>query len=118
MREETAASAGGKCFLGARKGARERQGTTRAARFSQRVEVLELVEVDEDVLLAVTLDVALALPVAVLVAVEVADELGLPVEVVDEVAVAVEVGDDVEVLEEVELPCSAGAARRGGVRRG
>ena len=92
------------------------KGATRA--ISQRVEVLELVEVDEDVLVADTLDVALALPVAVLVAVVVTVALGLPVEVVDEVDVAVEVGDDVEVPEEDELPCSAGKAQGDRVGRG
>jgi len=79
----------------------------RAAQISLCVEVLELVEVDEEVLLAVTLDVALELPVAVRVADEDFVPLGLPDEEGEIVDVAVDVEDDVEVGEEVELACSA-----------
>lgn len=90
----------------------ERANAMCVARISQRVEVLELVDVDEEVLLAVTLDVALELLVAVWVAVEDLVTVGLPDadgEVVEE---AVDDEVDVALGVEVELACRRGEARR------
>ena len=75
------------------------------ARISQRVEVLELVDVDDEVLLAVTLEVPLELPVAVRVAIEDLVTVGLPDADGEPVEVVVDDEVDVELGVEVELAC-------------